>query len=64
MVCGQVRAIAENCGADEILVAGIGAPLFARELGATDLTTRLGEGADALPALAVRELAKKACLQR
>jgi len=40
-----------------LLTAGIGAPLFAWELGGTDLSSRIGEAADALPAYAVREVA-------
>jgi (4-(4-[2-(gamma-L-glutamylamino)ethyl]phenoxymethyl)furan-2-yl)methanamine synthase len=57
MICSQVNRIAQSSGAKEIIVAGIGAPLFARELGGVDLTTELGPAADALPALAVREVA-------
>jgi (4-(4-[2-(gamma-L-glutamylamino)ethyl]phenoxymethyl)furan-2-yl)methanamine synthase len=57
MICSRVNAIAKSSGAKEIIVAGIGAPLFAQELGATDLTCELGPAADALPAFAVRELA-------
>jgi uncharacterized hydantoinase/oxoprolinase family protein len=56
-ICDQVRKIAEDSGARQIIVAGIGAKVFAEELGATDLTERLGAGADALPAYAVRQLA-------
>ncbi|NMB77528.1 MAG: H4MPT-linked C1 transfer pathway protein [Methanomicrobiales archaeon] len=58
LICDRVRTIAGQSGAHQILVAGIGAPLFARELGATDLTHELGSEADALPALAVREIAR------
>jgi probable H4MPT-linked C1 transfer pathway protein len=58
MICSQTKKIAHSSGAKEILVAGIGAPLFSRELGGTDLTRELGPAADALPAFAVRELAK------
>ena len=58
MICSKVKKIAKRSGAKEIIVAGIGAPLFSRELGATDLTRELGPAADALPAFAVREVAK------
>lgn len=58
MICSQTKKIAHSSGAKEIIVAGIGAPLFSRELGGTDLTRELGPAADALPAFAVRELAK------
>jgi hypothetical protein len=58
-VCSQVRKIAHAAGAREIIVAGIGASLFSRELGGTDLTCELGPAADALPAFAVREVAKR-----
>jgi (4-(4-[2-(gamma-L-glutamylamino)ethyl]phenoxymethyl)furan-2-yl)methanamine synthase len=56
-VCSQVRKIVQSSGAKDIIVAGIGAPLFARELGGTDLICELGPVGDALPAFAARELA-------
>jgi probable H4MPT-linked C1 transfer pathway protein len=59
MICTRVQEAAESSGASEIIVAGIGAPLFARELGGTDLAAELGPAADALPAFAVREVAKR-----
>jgi len=46
-------------GATEIVTAGIWASLFARELGGFDLFEALGDGADALPAYAVREVARR-----
>lgn len=55
-VCDAVRACARSHGSQEILVAGIGAPLFACELGGLDLNRELGPLADALPAFAVREI--------
>ena len=58
MVCSRVLQVAQESGAKEIIVAGIGAPLFCAELGGIDLTRELGPAADALPALAVRELGK------
>ena len=57
MICNQVLNVARQSAVKEIVVAGIGAPLFARELGGIDLTRELGAVADALPALAVREVA-------
>jgi probable H4MPT-linked C1 transfer pathway protein len=57
MICSQTKKIAHSSGAKEIIVAGIGTPLFSRELGGTDLARELGPVADALPAFAVRELA-------
>lgn len=57
MIADAVRTCMDSVGTDRLIVAGIGAPLFARELGGTDLTEVLGPGADALPALAVREIA-------
>jgi (4-(4-[2-(gamma-L-glutamylamino)ethyl]phenoxymethyl)furan-2-yl)methanamine synthase len=59
LICRQVRSIAKECGTGKIIVAGIGAPLFARELEGTDLNEKLGPVADALPACAVRELAMR-----
>jgi probable H4MPT-linked C1 transfer pathway protein len=57
LICDQVRRVAAVCGGSEIIIAGIGAPLFSRELGGVDLAGELGPAADALPALAVREIA-------
>lgn len=57
LIASRVRAVADSSRAEEIIVAGIGATLFARELGGIDLGSELGRAADALPALAVRELA-------
>jgi len=57
MICDQVLEVSGKCNASSIVVAGIGAPLFARELGGRDLTRELGPAADALPALAVGEVA-------
>jgi probable H4MPT-linked C1 transfer pathway protein len=58
-VCNAVRACAAASGADEIIVAGIGAPIYARELGGKNLNRELGPVADALPAFAVREIATR-----
>jgi hypothetical protein len=57
MICDRVRRVVADTGAWQVIVAGIGAPLFAQELKGIDLNEILGEGADALPAYAVRELA-------
>jgi probable H4MPT-linked C1 transfer pathway protein len=57
----QVRAavdrVAGECGADHVMVAGIGSSLFARELGGVDLAGQMGAVSDALPAYAVKEVA-------
>jgi (4-(4-[2-(gamma-L-glutamylamino)ethyl]phenoxymethyl)furan-2-yl)methanamine synthase len=58
IICSQTKKIADSSGAKEIIVAGIGAPLFSQELDGTDLACELGPFADALPAFAVREVAK------
>jgi len=57
MICSQVKKIVKSSHAKEVIIAGIGAPLFSAELGGTDLTRELGPAADALPAFAVREVA-------
>jgi hypothetical protein len=57
LVCGTVRRVKEETGASSVIVAGMGARLFAHECNGTDLTTALGPAADALPAYAVREVA-------
>jgi probable H4MPT-linked C1 transfer pathway protein len=46
-----------ECGADDVVVAGIGSSLLARELGGRDLARELGAVSDALPAYAVKEVA-------
>jgi probable H4MPT-linked C1 transfer pathway protein len=57
LICDAVHACAAASDADEIIVAGIGAPLYARETGGLDLSRELGHAADALPATAVRHIA-------
>lgn len=57
LVCDAVLACAAAASTDEIVVAGIGAPLYAKELGGRDLTREFGPAADAFPAYAVREIA-------
>jgi hypothetical protein len=57
IVCGAVRRVKAVSGASSVIVAGLGASLFARELDGTDLNNALGPVADALPAYAVREVA-------
>ena len=52
-----VAAAKKTGGVREVIVSGIGSPLLARELPATDLRESLGPVADALPAHAVREVA-------
>ncbi|MDD3071401.1 MAG: hydantoinase/oxoprolinase family protein [Methanoculleus horonobensis] len=50
------RAVSQS-GAGRLITAGIGADLFARELGGVTLQEEIGEVSDALPAYAVREVA-------
>jgi uncharacterized hydantoinase/oxoprolinase family protein len=57
MVCSGVRRITREKNLKTVVVAGIGARLFARELGGIVLNDVLGEVADALPAWAVRSIA-------
>jgi probable H4MPT-linked C1 transfer pathway protein len=55
-----VRAVGRalfQSGAERVITAGIGADLFARELGCATLSRDLGAVSDALPAYAVREVA-------
>jgi probable H4MPT-linked C1 transfer pathway protein len=59
LVCDQVRAVMRTSKAPCVVTAGIGAPLFARELGGVSLRDELGTAADALPAFAVREVAER-----
>ena len=59
IICCAVRCLVEDTGSSSIIVAGLGASLFARECRGTDLSIDLGPAADALPAYAVREVAKR-----
>ncbi len=53
----KVRAVMDSSGASRIITAGIGSAYLANELGGTDLSRDLGPEAEALPAVAVREVA-------
>ena len=57
LICNQVHRVMNESHASGIVAAGIGAALFAGELGGIDLGKELGEVADALPAFAVKEVA-------
>jgi len=57
IVRNAVARAKKESGASSVIVAGIGAAIFARECGGTDLTSALGPAADALPAYAVRGVA-------
>ncbi len=57
LICDQVQRVAVQSAARQIIVGGIGAHLFSRELDGIDLTKKLGPYADALPAFSVREVA-------
>jgi hypothetical protein len=52
-----VAAAKKTGGIREVIASGIGSPLLARELPATDLRETLGPVADVLPAHAIREVA-------
>ena len=57
LICDQVKNVAAAFHARQIIIAGIGAPIFVKELDGIDLNEKMGNVADALPAYAVRELA-------
>ena len=57
LVARAVEHARSRSGAGRVITAGIGADLFARELGGATLGGEIGEVADALPAYAVREVA-------
>jgi probable H4MPT-linked C1 transfer pathway protein len=59
MIRTAVARAKEESGASSVIVAGIGAGIFAKECGGTDLTAALGPAADALPAYAVHCLAER-----
>ena len=57
LVCDQVRRVAAQSAARQIIAGGTGAHLFSRELDGIDLSKKLGSYADTLPAFSVREVA-------
>ncbi|HNX17072.1 MAG TPA: hydantoinase/oxoprolinase family protein [Methanoregula sp.] len=57
IICDTVRRVAQENGASSVVVAGIGADIFAHECDGKNLMRELGPAADALPAYAVREVA-------
>jgi len=61
LICDQVLRVVTDTDARQILVGGIGAHLFSKELEGIDLTKEPGSYGDALPAFSVRELALRGC---
>lgn len=59
LVCEATLKAKMKERADKIVVGGIGSKTFAPLVGGVDLTAEVGIPADALPAFAVRELAKE-----
>ncbi len=59
LICRAVDRVKDRSGASQILCAGIGGPLLSLILGGQDLRQVLGPSADALPATAVREVARR-----
>jgi probable H4MPT-linked C1 transfer pathway protein len=57
LIGDQVHRIVAESGARQVIVAGIGASLFSRELHGIDLAKKMGSYAGALPAFSVREVA-------
>jgi probable H4MPT-linked C1 transfer pathway protein len=57
LIDDQVHHIVAESGARQVIVAGIGASLFSRELHGIDLAKKMGSYAGALPAFSVREVA-------
>jgi probable H4MPT-linked C1 transfer pathway protein len=57
LIGDQVHHIVADSGARQVIVAGIGASLFSRELHGIDLAKKMGSYAGALPAFSVREVA-------
>jgi probable H4MPT-linked C1 transfer pathway protein len=59
LISDGIRRVVSDTQATSVIVAGIGAPLFAQECGGIVLSDELGAVTDALPAYAVRELAHR-----
>ncbi len=59
LVENAVERVKTESRTREVIVAGTGAAVFAPLLGGTDLRSLIGDAADALPAHAVREVARR-----
>lgn len=59
LIARAVERAMDASGTDRVVTAGIGADIFAKELGGTTLRRDLGSVVDALPAYAVREVARR-----
>ncbi|HUU75922.1 MAG TPA: hydantoinase/oxoprolinase family protein [Methanoregulaceae archaeon] len=59
LIQDTVRRVKEGGGTRDVISAGIGSQIMAKTLGGTDIGGRFGEISDALPAFAVREVAKR-----
>jgi probable H4MPT-linked C1 transfer pathway protein len=57
LICDQVQRLAAESGARKVIVGGIGAHLFSRELNGIDLGKEFGSYAAALPAFSVSKVA-------
>jgi probable H4MPT-linked C1 transfer pathway protein len=59
IISTAIRKVKRKAGTSGIVCAGIGGRIFAPRLGGVDLARELGSVADALPAHAVREVARR-----
>ena len=59
LIWDQVCRVVSETNASDVIVAGTGASIFVRECGGFELSEELGPAADALPAYAVREVARR-----
>ncbi|MCX6696472.1 MAG: H4MPT-linked C1 transfer pathway protein [Methanoregula sp.] len=59
LIWDQVCRVVAETNASDVIVAGTGASIFVRQCGGFELSEELGPAADALPAYAVREVARR-----
>jgi probable H4MPT-linked C1 transfer pathway protein len=59
LIISGIKKVCAESGTDEVLFAGIGSGLFKKIYGGLDLSEVLGPFADAMPAFAVSEVAKR-----
>ncbi|MGD1005325.1 MAG: hydantoinase/oxoprolinase family protein [Methanoregulaceae archaeon] len=57
VICDQVRKVMLDSNSSKVIISGIGSELFVNDLDGIDLSEKLGQVANALPAFAVKEVA-------
>ena len=56
-ICDRYRKVMLDSNSSTVIISGIGSELFVNDLDGIDLSEKLGQVANALPAFAVKEVA-------